>query len=118
MLLPNFSVYHESSGRQLDVESSLPGMQFYSGNFMKGQLGKANNEYGKHTGFALEPQFYPDNINHVCFFSLYRFTKVATLVKNCFVSLDVYREISIFYSKYSRVYIRLFAQLASQPSSA
>ncbi|XP_066910374.1 galactose mutarotase-like [Clytia hemisphaerica] len=62
-------VFHENSGRQLEIRSSQPGMQFYSGNFLNGHIGKLNNKYDKHCGFALEPQFYPDNINQPSFTS-------------------------------------------------
>jgi aldose 1-epimerase len=58
-------VTHRKSGRTLTVDTSLPGLQFYSGNFLDGsQVGKGGTRYGKHAGFCLEPQFFPDSPNH------------------------------------------------------
>ena len=45
--------------------STQPGIQFYTGNFFTGQVGKNGMTYEKHGGFALEPQHFPDNINQV-----------------------------------------------------
>lgn len=60
-------IYHKSSGRQVEVYTNQPGMQFYTGNGLEGQLGKNGNKYEKHCGFALEPQCYPDNVNQLSF---------------------------------------------------
>jgi aldose 1-epimerase len=52
------------SGRQLDVLSSAPGLQFYSGNSLDGSLtGKDGRPYGFRSGFCLEPQGFPDSPN-------------------------------------------------------
>ncbi|MES2201174.1 MAG: aldose epimerase family protein [candidate division FCPU426 bacterium] len=59
------------SGRVLEVMSSEPGVQFYSGNFLDGTLkGKAGAVYGLRTGFCLEPQHFPDSPNHPKFPSI------------------------------------------------
>ena len=61
-------VYEASTGRVLDVESTAPGVQFYTGNFLDGTLvGKSGKAYGKSFGFCLEPQDYPDSPNQPAF---------------------------------------------------
>jgi len=54
-----------SSGRVLEVLSTLPGVQFYTGNFLDGTiLGKGGRVYQRRDGFCLEPQHFPDAVNH------------------------------------------------------
>jgi aldose 1-epimerase len=58
-------VHDPHSGRTLDVHTSEPGMQFYTGNFLDGTLtGKAGVTYGHRAGFCLETQHFPDSPNH------------------------------------------------------
>jgi aldose 1-epimerase len=58
-------VYDPSSGRVLEVFSTEPGVQFYTGNFLDGTItGKGGWVYEKHDAFCLEPQHYPDSPNH------------------------------------------------------
>ena len=58
------SVVDPVTGRTLDVESTEPGLQFYSGNFLDGTItGKGGRAYGHRSGFCLEPQHYPDSPN-------------------------------------------------------
>lgn len=58
------SAYHYESGRVLDVYSDLPGLQFYSGNFLDGTLkSKKVGYYELRSGFCLETQYYPDSPN-------------------------------------------------------
>jgi aldose 1-epimerase len=53
------------SGRKLTVETTQPGIQFYSGNFLDGSFtGRHGVKYVKHSGFCLETQHYPDSPNH------------------------------------------------------
>ena len=53
------------SGRTLDVWTTEPGMQFYSGNFLDGTItGKAGRVYQKRFGLCLETQHFPDSPNH------------------------------------------------------
>jgi len=53
------------SGRKLTVETTEPGVQFYSGNFLDGSFtGRHGVKYTKHAGFCLETQHYPDSPNH------------------------------------------------------
>lgn len=57
-------VTEPKSGRVLEVDSTEPGVQFYSGNFLDGTLtGKGGKVYAKRMGFCLEPQHYPDSPN-------------------------------------------------------
>jgi aldose 1-epimerase len=53
-----------ASGRTLDVTTTEPGVQFYAGNHLSGQVGKGGHAYGKRTGFCLETQHFPDSPNH------------------------------------------------------
>ena len=52
------------SGRVLKTYTTLPGVQFYAGNFIDVQPGKDGVTYGNRCGFALETQYFPDTIHH------------------------------------------------------
>ena len=55
---------HPESGRVLDVLTTEPGIQFYSGNFLDGTvIGKGGKVYRMGDGIALEPQKFPDTPN-------------------------------------------------------
>jgi aldose 1-epimerase len=57
-------VIEPSSGRVMEVWTTEPGIQFYSGNFLDGSLtGKRGAAYGFRTGFCLESQHFPDSPN-------------------------------------------------------
>jgi aldose 1-epimerase len=56
-------VYSPASGRVLEVYTTQPGIQFYSGNFLDGTPGKGGKPYKKRYGLALETQHYPDSPN-------------------------------------------------------
>ncbi len=56
-------VYDPASGRALTVYSTQPGVQFYTGNFLNGEIGKDGVAYGKQQGFCLETQHFPDSPN-------------------------------------------------------
>ena len=57
-----------ASGRVLEVLSTEPGLQFYSGNFLDGTLiGKSGHVYRMGDGVALEPQKFPDTPNQPAF---------------------------------------------------
>ena len=59
-------VHHAGSGRVLEVYTTQPGVQFYTGNFLDGTLkGKSGAVYPKHSGFCLETQNWPDAVNQV-----------------------------------------------------
>jgi len=52
------------SGRVLEIQTTEPGIQFYSGNFLDGTIhGKGGAVYGKRSGFCLETQHFPDSPN-------------------------------------------------------
>ncbi len=59
------SVYEPKSGRAMEVSSTEPGVQFYSGNFLDGTItGKKGVVYRQYWGLALETQHFPDSVNH------------------------------------------------------
>ena len=56
------------SGRKLTVETTEPGIQFYTGNSLDGTFtGRHGIKYGKHSGFCLETQHFPDSPNQAQF---------------------------------------------------
>ncbi len=58
-------VTEETSGIRMEVITTKPGMQFYTGNFLDGSLtGKGGRPCIRHSGFCLETQYYPDSPNH------------------------------------------------------
>ncbi len=58
------TVLEPESGRILEVHTTKPGMQFYTGNFLDGSItGKNGVQYGRRSGFCLETQYYPDSPN-------------------------------------------------------
>jgi aldose 1-epimerase len=61
-------VYDPESGRELEVSTTEPGVQFYSANFLDGSTpGKGGAKYGFRSAFCLETQHYPDSPNHPSF---------------------------------------------------
>jgi aldose 1-epimerase len=61
-------VLEPKSGRTLEITSTEPAVQFYSGNFLDGTLvGRSGAKYGKHSGFCLETQHFPDSPNEPSF---------------------------------------------------
>ena len=58
------TAYESTSGRVMQVWTTEPGMQFYTGNFLNGTLtGKSGKVYARRTGFCFETQHYPDSPN-------------------------------------------------------
>ncbi len=58
------SAYEPESGRLMEVFTTEPGVQFYTGNHLKGaETGKSGVAYTKRSGFCLETQHYPDSPN-------------------------------------------------------
>jgi hypothetical protein len=54
-----------TTGRVMEVLSTEPGVQFYTGNFLDGSItGKGGWVYQNATDFCFEPQHYPDSPNH------------------------------------------------------
>lgn len=67
-LRPAARLYEPNSGRVLEILTTEPGIQFYSGNFLDGSLtGKGGVVYHKYAGLCLEPQHFPDAPNHANF---------------------------------------------------
>jgi aldose 1-epimerase len=61
-------VVEPTTGRTLDIWTTEPGLQFYSGNFLDGSItGKAGRVYAHRTGFCLETQHFPDSPNQPAF---------------------------------------------------
>lgn len=62
------SVVHPASGRSMEVSTTEPGVQLYTGNFLDGSLAiPGGGTYNKHSGFCLETQHYPDSPNQASF---------------------------------------------------
>jgi aldose 1-epimerase len=61
-------VLNPQSGRTLDISTTEPGLQFYSGNFLDGTItGKMGHVYGHRSGLVLETQHFPDSPNQPTF---------------------------------------------------
>src|SRR5262249_27547905 len=59
-------VREPKSGRGMEVRTTQPGVQLYTGNFLDGKAkgkGKGGAGYGQHAGLCPEPQHYPDSPN-------------------------------------------------------
>ena len=79
------------SGRKMEVLTTQPGLQFFTGNTLDGSIrGKAGTVYGCHAALCLETQNFPEAPNHLDFPSailrqgelfqsatLYRFSTIA-----------------------------------------
>lgn len=64
-LSPAARAYDAQSGRVLEVSTTEPGVQFYTGNFLDGtDHGKDGKVYGYRSAFCLETQHFPDSPNH------------------------------------------------------
>jgi aldose 1-epimerase len=61
-------VYDPKSGRQMEMHTTEPAVQFYTANFLRGTtIGKGGVKYQKRSGFCLETQHYPDSPNQANF---------------------------------------------------
>jgi len=62
------TAYEATSGRVMQVWTTEPGVQFYTGNFLNGTLtGKSGKVYARRNGFCFETQHYPDSPNQPSF---------------------------------------------------
>ena len=61
------SLYHPASGRYMEVFTTQPGIQFYTGNFLHGLKGRNGEVYQQHAALCLETQHYPDSPNQPSF---------------------------------------------------
>jgi len=55
--------YDPGSGRELTVLTDQRGLQFYSGNFLNGDVGRGGVKYQTHAGLCLEAGGFPNQIN-------------------------------------------------------
>lgn len=80
------SLYHAPSGRYMEVYTTEPGIQFYSGNFLDGTLKNTRGgvKYVKHAGLCLETQHFPDSPNQPAF--------PTTIIKPG----DTYQQITVY----------------------
>jgi aldose 1-epimerase len=80
------TAYETTSGRTMQVWTTEPGVQFYTGNFLDGTLtGKSGKIYQRRFGFCFETQHYPDSPNHPAF-------PTTTLKKGAtYTSTTIYR---------------------------
>lgn len=61
-------LFDPRTGRQVEILTTQPGVQFYSGNFLDGKItGKRGKVYGKQYGLCLETQHFPDSPNQPAF---------------------------------------------------
>ncbi|MGF1760108.1 galactose mutarotase [Photobacterium sagamiensis] len=74
LTIESMRVRSEKTGITLSVKTDLPGVQFYSGNFLDNEQGRGDEVYNKHAGLCLETQFFPNLINsehkEQCIFTL------------------------------------------------
>ena len=67
-LRPAARLESRETGICMEVETTLPGIQFYAGNYMAGcPAGKSGAQYGRRDAVCLETQFFPDTPNHLNF---------------------------------------------------
>jgi aldose 1-epimerase len=57
------SIYEPKSGKVMEIFTTEPGIQFYTGNFLDGSLKGKGAVYNQHAGFCLETQHFPDSPN-------------------------------------------------------
>ena len=57
------SVYEPFSGRVMEIYTTEPGIQFYSGHFLKNYRGARGILFNKYDGFCLEAQHFPNSVN-------------------------------------------------------
>ncbi len=56
-------LFDPSSGRRMRIMTTEPGIQFYSGNFLRGDKGKSGATYAHRSACCLETQHFPDSVN-------------------------------------------------------
>lgn len=64
---PMATAYDPASGRLLEMTTTEPGVQFYSGNFLNGQAKGKGVTYNQRYGFCLETEHFPDSPNQPAF---------------------------------------------------
>ncbi len=61
------TVLEKKTGRVMNVFTTQPGVQFYTGNFLNGAFVGREGPYNQYAGFCLETQHYPDSPNQAHF---------------------------------------------------
>jgi aldose 1-epimerase len=61
------TLYEPKSGRVMEIYTTEPGVQFYTGNFLDGQQQRGGKKFTQHYGFCLETQHFPDSPNQPSF---------------------------------------------------
>jgi len=79
------SVHDPKSGRNMEVLTTLPGIQLYTSNYVNGIRGKAGKIYEKHSALCLETQFFPDSPNQA------NFPSTVLLPDEEYAAVTVYR---------------------------
>jgi aldose 1-epimerase len=65
------TVYERTTGRVMEVRTTEPGVQVYTGNWLDGtQCGHGGNYYTQHSGLCLETQHFPDSLHYPRFPSI------------------------------------------------
>lgn len=59
----SMDVYSPASGIRLQAKTDLPGVQFYTGNFLNNEQGRDGDVYRRHAGLCLETQYFPNQAN-------------------------------------------------------
>jgi aldose 1-epimerase len=63
-LEPIARVVNPACGRGLEISTTKPAVQLYTGNFLDGIRGAGGTVFNKHTALCLETEYYPDAVNH------------------------------------------------------
>ncbi|SFJ54099.1 aldose epimerase family protein [Planctomicrobium piriforme] len=61
---PVARLYSPTSGRVLEIQCDVPGVQLYTGNHLSGQTGKGGKTYPRRSALCLETQHFPDSVHH------------------------------------------------------
>ena len=54
----------DKSGVEMEIYTTCPGVQFYTGNVLSGEIGKSNTIYDKRSGLCLETQYFPNSLEY------------------------------------------------------
>lgn len=57
-------LYGDESNIKMDIYTTCPAIQFYSGNVLSDRMGKYGTKYNKYSGLCLETQYYPNSLEH------------------------------------------------------
>jgi aldose 1-epimerase len=62
-LAPACCIRDPQSGRVMEVSSTMPGVHFYTGNYLDGRAGAGGKRYERHGAFCIETEHFPDCVN-------------------------------------------------------